>query len=139
MKQYTYLLVPIVSWLVAQTLKYVFQLRRDGFQINDFFSSGGMPSSHSAFVASFASMVAFREGLESPLFAASFVLGAIVMYDAQGVRRSVGDQYEALKTVANKKTLDKIHYSRGHTLPQIFGGAIIGFVVAALTYKAYFL
>ncbi|EGL84233.1 acid phosphatase/vanadium-dependent haloperoxidase related protein [Caldalkalibacillus thermarum TA2.A1] len=56
------------------------------------FSTGGMPSSHSAAVTSLSTAVAIEHGLESTLFAISAVLALIVMFDAAGVRRHAGEQ-----------------------------------------------
>src|SRR5699024_1545943 len=55
------------------------------------FSTGGMPSSHSAAVAALTTSIAISEGLSSPLFAISFIFSVITMFDASGVRRQAGE------------------------------------------------
>jgi uncharacterized protein len=56
------------------------------------FSTGGMPSSHSAAMTALATGIALEHGLDSSLFALSAVFGIIVMFDAAGVRRHAGEQ-----------------------------------------------
>src|SRR5690606_40209916 len=46
------------------------------------FSTGGMPSSHSAAVTALATSIGISDGFDSHLFAICVVFGIIVMYDA---------------------------------------------------------
>ncbi|MBA4536021.1 divergent PAP2 family protein [Bacillus aquiflavi] len=66
------------------------------------FSTGGMPSSHSAAVTALVTGVALEEGLNSTIFAVSTVFAIIVMFDATGVRRHAGEQ----ATVLNRLVAD---------------------------------
>ena len=52
--------------------------------------TGGMPSSHSALVASLTMSVGLIAGFDSMSFAVSCGFATIVMYDAAGVRRAAG-------------------------------------------------
>ncbi|XP_031486770.1 uncharacterized protein LOC116255145 [Nymphaea colorata] len=52
--------------------------------------SGGMPSVHSASVIAAATAIGLERGFADPIFGLSVVFAAIVMYDAQGVRKEVG-------------------------------------------------
>ncbi|HLS09481.1 divergent PAP2 family protein [Lentibacillus sp.] len=56
------------------------------------FSTGGMPSSHSAAVAALTTGVGIVEGTDSVMFAVSAVFSVIIMFDASGVRRQAGEQ-----------------------------------------------
>jgi len=56
-----------------------------------------MPSAHTAMVTALATSIGVLEGFDSNIFAIAIVLAAIVMYDAAGVRRSVGKQYHNIK------------------------------------------
>jgi len=134
------LLIPFVAWVMAQLLKmmwgYIRQRRLDwGF----FIRSGGMPSAHTALVASLATTVGFLEGFDSPLFGATTVMALIVMYDAAGVRRAVGVQAgilnRILRELKDRRPKDVEHDVRellGHTPIQVFYGALVGVVVAVL-------
>ena len=81
------------GWFIAQFLKIIiefFKIRKIDF--SRMIGSGGMPSSHSSLVTSLTTAIAITEGLDSSLFALSFGMAAIVMYDASGVRLAVGIQ-----------------------------------------------
>ena len=85
--------VAILCWFVAQTLKVIFTIIIDRrFDFTRFVGSGGMPSSHSSFVIGLANSVGLTEGYDSTIFALSLVFALVVMYDAAGVRQSVGQQ-----------------------------------------------
>jgi uncharacterized protein len=132
---YQYILAPAVGWFVAQGAKFVLSLRKDGLQVNDLFVSGGMPSSHSAMTVALATAVGFGQGFGSAIFSVAATFAAIVMYDAQGVRKSTGDQFVVLQKLAKKDGINMgdIHQAKGHTLPQIVVGAMLGVVVGYAT------
>ena len=102
-----------------------------------FFTTGGMPSSHSAFVAALAISVGAREGFDSAVFALSLVFAVIVMFDAAGVRRAAGKQAQVLNRLLEMLNdqgiaLDvKLKELLGHSPLQVIVGAIWGFIVAA--------
>jgi acid phosphatase family membrane protein YuiD len=101
-----------------------------------------MPSSHSAIVSALATSVAIVEGFESVAFAISAVLALIVMYDAAGLRRSVGKQAVVLNRIVqelkNRRLMtDFGHDLReliGHTFIQVIAGAILGVTVSVLVF-----
>ena len=78
----------MAAWLSAQLAKYLIDgLRRSDWSPRHLlFGSGGMPSSHTAFVTALAAMAWMQEGPESLAFAICFVLAFIVMTDAIGGR-----------------------------------------------------
>ena len=101
---------------------------------HDLIVTGGMPSTHSAFVVSLSTIIYLVEGL-STSFVISIVLAVIVMRDAFGVRRSVGNEGKAIeKLFKAHKIKSKFHYSIGHTPLQVTVGSIIGAVVSFLVY-----
>lgn len=111
------------------------------------FSTGGMPSSHSAAVVALTTSIGINDGLGTPLFAASFIFSVIIMFDATGVRRQAGEHAVLLnllvkdvqtffgeaKDWSNKKTYEKREELKellGHKPIEVFFGAITGIVVA---------
>ena len=94
-----YILVTVTSLLAAQALKYVILLvRGQGFDpVRQVYASGGIPSAHSASVAALLTTIGLIDGVESGLFGIAFLFAIIVMYDAIMVRRSVGEQGNALQ------------------------------------------
>ena len=133
--QYKFLIIPTVAWFTVQIFKLLSDAvvnRRINFK--RFVETGGMPSSHSAVVASLMTAIGLSEGLSSPLFAVSFVFSFIVMYDAAGVRLAAGKQAKILNQLINSKqvkidTNEKLKELLGHTPIQVFVGALYGVIV----------
>lgn len=129
--------VALLAMILAQTLK-IFTIRP--FSISRFLGSGGMPSSHSAFVSSLSTMVGIRYGFNSDLFAVTAVFSLITMYDATGVRRAVGRQARVLNHLirdfsephAPERIYGELKELVGHTPIEVFIGAIFGIVIALL-------
>lgn len=132
----------ILGWVVAQVLKViVVRIKDKRFDLRRIVGSGGMPSSHSSFVTSLSTAVAFEEGLGSPLFAACFVLSFVVMYDASGVRRETGRQAEILNDIIENfgKDAPEVFGKRlkeliGHTPFEVAVGAVLGVIIGVLMY-----
>ncbi len=131
----------VLSWFIAQVIKIIIDCIKNK-TINPalIVSSGGMPSSHSSFVTSLACATGFQEGFNSALFAVTFVLSMVVMYDASGVRRAAGKQAEVLNIfIANFekhgiKIDSKLKELLGHSPIEVFAGAILGIVVAVIMF-----
>lgn len=129
--------LPILAWAIAQVLKIIVvmvtQHKLDWRQI---LSSGGMPSSHSAFVCACASSAAYLHGWSSPLFAIATVMAMVVMYDASNVRRAAGEQAKILNYIMDHWTQMKpamfgkeLKELLGHTPLQVVMGALLGIAV----------
>ena len=87
----------ILAWALAQILKFVVTLvTKRKLDFRHILSSGGMPSSHSAFVCACASSMGYIYGWASPVFTISAVVAIVVMYDASNVRRAAGEQAKIL-------------------------------------------
>jgi len=130
----------VLSWLIAQALKVPVALIVDKkWDFRLLFSSGGMPSSHAAFVMSTATAVGKLYGISSPLFAVAIVLAIVVMYDASNVRRAAGEQAKILNYMMDHwnemkpemfgKELKEL---MGHTPVQVFAGALLGIVIGLM-------
>jgi acid phosphatase family membrane protein YuiD len=125
-----YILAPVAAWLVAQALKTILELPKPKAQRNNnVFRSGNMPSAHSAIVAALLTVLGIRLGFDSPLFAVAAVFASIVIYDAVNVRRSVGEQGDALQKLAST---DKIFVAHGHKLSEVVAGFVIGVAISLL-------
>lgn len=130
----------IICWFVAQVLKVITVLIVDRkIDFSRFIGSGGMPSSHSAFVTGLAVSVVFASGFESEVFSIAAVLALVVMYDAAGVRRAAGEQAKILNQMITewgkqnfKNTEVRLKELLGHTPMQVFAGAVLGIAIAML-------
>ena len=97
------LLCALTAWFAAQELKIpTYWLVEKKVDWKRFFGSGGMPSSHTAFVVSLTIMIGALEGYNTSVFALSFIMAAIVMYDATGVRKETGNQGQVLNEILRK-------------------------------------
>ncbi|XP_043703109.1 uncharacterized protein LOC122653223 [Telopea speciosissima] len=59
-------------------------------------SPGGFPSTHSSGVVAAATSLALERGFSDSIFGMAVVFAVLVMYDAQGIRREVGNHAKVL-------------------------------------------
>ena len=125
----------ILAGFGAQLAKMIlYWFKHKSLSWHDLIVTGGMPSSHSAFVISLATIIFLEEGATAA-FAISLVFAMVVIRDAFGVRRSVGNEGKAIeKLFKAHKIKSKFHYALGHTPLQVTIGSLIGFVVAVAVY-----
>ncbi|MCK9286288.1 MAG: divergent PAP2 family protein [Sphaerochaetaceae bacterium] len=136
------LLSAVIAMLLAQFLKpFVSWALDKKFSYHLFFTTGGMPSSHTSAVVALTTSIYIIEGLKSMQFAISFVFAAIVIHDAMSIRRAAGKQAEVINEWS--RILTKIHEDGqftpenlktmlGHNFTQVSAGLILGFVIAIL-------
>jgi len=133
----------------AQALKIpLFYAKTREWDWTQAIQSGGMPSSHSAGVTALATYIALKRGVSAIDFAVSSVFGAVVMYDAMGVRHAAGEiAYEVNEIDIQVERLARQHpglyHERrrkelkerlGHLPREVLGGALLGLAVGALSY-----
>ncbi len=135
------LLITILTWVFAQTLKVINGIVQEKrFNFRWFIGTGGMPSSHAAGVVALAVVCGLELGFDSVVFGLAAVFAMVTMFDAQSVRRETGQQAEILN-----KILDDIYWKGkieegrlkeliGHTPFQVFVGAILGGGFATVLY-----
>lgn len=158
-----YIWAPAIAYLTGQTIKTILEMRkcskkRQKITIRDFFASGNMPSTHTAFICSLTMVIGMLNGFGSPIFALALGTTLIVGYDATHVRRAVGehglvlrelidrdhDQEKLLTNLSDelcergdrkakrsrpKGKLIKPYFSRGHLPREMLAGAVLGIVV----------
>ncbi len=132
-----------LAWALAQGIKVLLELLLKGKTSWDtVFGTGGMPSSHSAFVMSTAVSIGVLYGGRSPLFALAAVFALVVMYDAFNVRRAAGEHakhinqmWEELREeLQSVPAMEILKESLGHTPLQVLMGALLGSGVGMLAY-----
>lgn len=129
--------VSMISWFTAQLIKFILTLVQEHkVDWTKFFSSGGMPSSHSSFVMALAAGMGIVYGFNSPYFTISMVLSFIVMYDAANVRLQAGKQAAAINQIIevlgnpDLNPEQRLKEILGHTPFQVAAGAVLGIIVA---------
>lgn len=134
--------VCVLSWFAAQSLKVLIDFFQDRkINLRLFFDSGGMPSSHSAFVSSLGISVGLKNGFDSELFAVCFVFGLIVMYDASGIRRAAGKQARVINIIVENiehlgiKIDGNLKELLGHSPIEVISGAVLGIIIALIFYR----
>ena len=131
------LMCALLSWLGAQVIKTVIHLLVERkLEWDRLVGMGGMPSSHTAFVFSLCLMMGIQQGFQSPAFAISFALAAVVIYDAMGVRRETGKQGALLNRIVREVliegkriTEDELKELVGHTPLEVLGGLVLAVIM----------
>lgn len=123
----------VVSGLSTQVLKAFASIIWEGrMNWRRTLEPGGMPSSHAASAATLATLVGSEAGFDSLMFALTAYIGFVVMYDAAGVRRSVGRQAILLNRLLESRTLlkraggEKLRELLGHTPVEVLVGFLLG-------------
>ena len=135
------LLACISSWFCAQFIKTVISILYGRIHSlyelveNLIWKTGGLPSSHSALVASLSTTVGFRNGISSDNFILSLCFFMVTIRDAVGVRRSNGIQAQKINEIGrllNKKDIidyKPIREVNGHTPMEVTIGCLLGFFI----------
>ncbi|TVQ45887.1 MAG: divergent PAP2 family protein [Gloeocapsa sp. DLM2.Bin57] len=132
------LLVSLIACVSAQVLKVLIELIRNGkVTITYLFTTGGMPSAHSALVGGLATSVGILTGWSSTEFAIACLFAVIVMYDAAGIRQAAGKQARVINQMLDNFLKDgkqfdeeKLRELLGHTPFQVFVGLALGIFIA---------
>ena len=131
-----YLWPPLLAWAIGQMLKVVTaSVQRHQLTLRPLGMSGGMPSSHTAMTVCLTTDLARRLGSTSPVFGAAAILTIVVVYDATGVRRAVGQQAAVLNQVLVDLRHhlglrhDRLRELVGHTPVEVLAGIILGVAV----------
>lgn len=126
-------LIPVIVMMLSEITKMIVEYSRTGAWHAGLFRTGGMPSSHSAFVTSLLIIVERSRGINTVDFAIAFVFAAVVWYDAVSLRREVGQQAELLNRLQHWEHLRE---RVGHSLKEVIAGIAFGTLI---TYAGIFL
>ncbi len=136
--EYAYIVAPTVSYILVQGYKFLTS-RDKSLTMHNIMHSGGMPSGHATVVTSIATVIFLRQGVGS-MFGLALTVWIITIYDAMMVRRSVGEQGQALLKLLHESRHAKgplPRVSMGHTPLEVTVGIICG--VAIGTFVAFFI
>lgn len=139
--EYKLFLIPIIVIVSSQLLKLILEAIKGNFAWGNINKYGGMPSSHTAFVISLVTIMGYAQGLNSPAFVISFVLAALVMRDAIGLRRYLSNHSKVInlliKKLPDNEEIDIPHIEErlGHTPTQVISGVLFGFFASIILLK----
>lgn len=129
------LITTIFAFCFTQVIKLILNsIRELKFDFRWLIGTGGMPSAHTAGAMALCTMAGLQLGFDSHIFAITAIFAVITMFDAQGVRRSIGHQAIMLNKIIEEGKIDeeKLKELIGHTPIEVFVGAIIGVLVALI-------
>ncbi|HEX9027531.1 MAG TPA: divergent PAP2 family protein [Anaerolineales bacterium] len=138
------LIAALTAWALAQAIKVPLEYihtRRVNWVL--LLRAGGMPSSHSALVAACTQAIGLYWGFDNPLYALSFALAMIVIYDATGIRRQAGKHAEIINAMiqdlASGHPLkeEQLREVLGHTPLEAVGGMLMGLIVAQIMWLVW--
>lgn len=131
-----YLYYPILAFVLAQILKLIVEMVKDGrIDFRRIVDAGGMPSAHAAGTVALCTALWRDLGVHSPVVAVAITFTLVVLYDAAGIRRAAGRQ----AVVLNKIVDELMHHKHvreerlkellGHTPLEVIMGIILGIVI----------
>ena len=140
-----FLIIGLTSWLWAQVLKtIIYAFMNKKLDLSRLVGDGGMPSGHSATVASLTTAALLCYGPGSFQFAISLILAIVVCKDAMGVRLETGKQAVMLNemmrvfnvlTSSEQLPEAKLKEFVGHTPIQVMAGILLGIANAVVMYE----
>ncbi len=152
MKQLYPIWVSMATMIITQVLKPIlYYLKTKEWKSHLMFDSGGLPSSHSSMVTSLVLSVGLLEKFSSTIFAVTVVFAFITMYDAANIRLYAGRNIQITRKlikdlrnlhIDNDALNDPIYEMRikeilGHNWMEVLSGAILGLIIAGLSYFVF--
>jgi len=139
---YQILLTPLIAAAIAQASKFFIGANHLKAGVTNMVAYSGMPSGHSALMVSLMTTVGLELGVQDPIFAVCVVLTILVLRDAVGIRRYLGQHGKVLnilvKDLKEDKVLDykypELLEKIGHTPAQVAVGSLIGLLVSLLSH-----
>lgn len=125
-----YLMAPVVAFLTAGILKFIFnsiRLRKLAFSE---IGLGNFPSTHNCIVSTTFFSIALTQGFTSPMSALALSLCLIVSIDSLDLRNKIEGHAKLLKELSS--TDKKIKTKIGHKIHEVLGGYLLGLILALI-------
>lgn len=130
------LIAGLIAWALAQIIKIPLDYFTTGrWNWALFFTTGGMPSSHSSLMTATTLGIGLYHGFASPVFALGLAITMVVVYDAAGVRRQAGIHAQRINVLFSELLRGHIFSEKdlrevlGHTPLEVIGGILLGLAV----------
>lgn len=128
-----YILLPFAAWIIAGSCKFAVNSFRHGAEAKALIGYGGFPSTHSTVLSSVVFFAGFQTGWQSSIFTLGLGALVILVIDAHGLRRKVGEQAAVLNRLQQKVDPEHVTPLRermGHSWLEIGGGLALGVLLA---------
>lgn len=127
-----------LSWAIANILKpLITWIKEKKLSKETIFTNGGMPSGHTALVASLVVALFLETGF-SEVFFVALVLAIIVIYDATNVRTVIEKQSLAINALTREiKNIAKLEENVGHTLAEVLVSLGISIIIPIFVYSIF--
>jgi len=131
-------IIPIIVFAVAQGLKIATRSLGGAKGIRAIAAYGGMPSAHTAFTSSMATLAGLVAGFNSVPFMITVVMALLIIRDALGLRMHLSEHSRVLNRMikeadgVEEKKYPFLGERLGHTLPEVMVGALIGIGLTAV-------
>jgi acid phosphatase family membrane protein YuiD len=144
-------IISLFTQFSCQFLKFlIFSGKNKKLMWHALFTTGGMPSSHTATVVamtiSLGLLTYWNDGTIGYEFSVALALTTVIMYDAIGVRYEAGKHAKILNQILNEQSKENdvtptkpLKELLGHKPLEVLGGLVYGTVVATLTSIVYVL
>lgn len=120
--------MPFVAWLCSGTLKYMINRLRYGADAKQHIGNGGFPSTHTSMISSITLLIGFEQGWGTPLFGLAVSITCIVMMDAIGIRRAIGENARWINLLTKGEA--QLREKQGHRRVEVVGGLAVGTLLA---------
>jgi uncharacterized protein len=134
----------IIAWGLAQLFKLPLEfLLNKKWTWGIMFSTGGMPSSHSALIVSAAYAIGLHNGFDNPAFTIAAAIAMIVVYDATGVRRQAGLHAQKINAIfqellkGHPLNQEELREVLGHSPLEALGGVLLGLATSQVMWMIW--
>jgi acid phosphatase family membrane protein YuiD len=131
------LICALLGWFLGQFLKVPIEyLLKKRWNWALWFSSGGMPSSHSSLMVATTLSIGLYYGFGTPIFALAFAVSMVIIYDATGVRRQAGFHAQKINFIIEELLhgrpipQERLIEVLGHSPREVVGGILLGGIIA---------
>ena len=123
----------ILAMFIPQLIKIITETTKNKkFEFSYFFLDGGMPSSHSSFVAALSTAIVLTQG-NSVITLVTLAISSVIIRDSFGIRLEVGKQKKILEKLDPKDARIEKLKREGHTVAQVIAGIFFGILIMLAT------
>ena len=123
----------ILAMFIPQLIKIITETTKNKkFEFSYFFLDGGMPSSHSSFVAALSTAIVLTQGY-SVITLVTLAISSVIIRDSFGIRLEVGKQKKILEKLDPKDARIEKLKREGHTVAQVIAGIFFGILIMLAT------